>query len=577
MAIRVVPGYKEQLIKQMMVELAADKERREQGDHLFQSDICDWSQHNFYIPTTLAPVWLPLHQRAILRLFFTRDETNHFPYQNAVYSTVKKSGKSTTGGMIGRWFAETQTRYGEIYAIGNDLEQAKDRAYKEIVRSLELTPGYDRNRDRLPGRWDVHKLSMRCLLTGSMIKAVAVDAKGEAGGQPTLSIWTELWGFEETDAKRFWDEMTPIPTVPDSLRVVETYAGYDGESDLLHGLYDIGMDGRQMTAGELAAKVCREGVPGEEFQDYVDCWRETRGNPDVKIPIWTNGRFAMYWDSGMIARRMPWQHMFVGDGNICEDCLMVKGMHEIGIPASEYYADQETTLPVPAYRRLHLNEWVGSEGAFVPMELWDACGHVHEIPTLQDGDMNKLIASMDAAVTGDCFGVLVVERCPFDSSSVDVRAVKKWDPRETGGVINLEEPETFMRAVCQVNNIIQITYDPFQLENTAQRLRKEGIVWIEPFNQAGERLKADSQLYDMIISKRIHYHHDQGCPGNSLCSCSMAPLREHVSNANGKLQVNEDSKVRIVKKAAGRKIDLCVCLSMAASRCLYLRVANGES
>lgn len=553
--IRITPGFREQLLAQTLAQLRAEKEREELGKTLFSLDICDWAERHFYIPNPEGPIRLPLHQKAILRYFFTRRDNGHFPFKELIYSTIKKSGKSTIAGVAGRYIAETQTRYGEIYCIGNDLDQAKDRSFKEIRRSIMLTPGYNMARDVMPGQWNVEKLSMQSLRTGSVIKAVAVDAKGEAGGQQSLTIWTELWGAETTEAKRFWDEMPPIQTVPDSMRLVETYAGYDGESELLQSIYNTGMEGRQLTAGELAASVCREDRIGESFQDFVDCWQETQGNPEILIPIWINeaASMGMYWDSGLVARRMPWQ---------------------IGDEADEDFRSKEVAARKPeAYRRLYMNEWVGAESALVPMELWDACGNVHDIPLLADGDKTPIVVSADAAVTQDCFGIVAVSRCPNDPKCVDIRAIKKWDPKENGGKIDLSEPDAFLRVLPQVNNVVQICYDSFQMEKMAQDIQRDGVCWIEKFQQASERTIADSQLVDMIMQRQVHFSHSNGCRGGAACVCNMAALREHISNANAKLQPNEDSKLRIVKKASGRKIDLAVALSMAVARCLYLRLA----
>jgi hypothetical protein len=595
MPIRISSGYQEQFVAQVMTELAAKKARDEGATNSFQSDICDWAEEHFYIPALDAPIRLPLHQKAVLRFMFTRRENGHFAWQNYVYSTIKKSGKSTTAGLIARWFAETQTRYGEIYAIGNDLEQAKDRSFKEVRRSLELTPGYRQEKDLLPGRWSLQKTAMRCLMNGSTIKAIAVDAKGEAGGQQAMTIWTELWGAENEDAKRFWDEMPPINTVSDSLRVVETYAGYDGESELLRGLYDRGQEGHQMSAGELASFVCRPGVPGEEYQDYVNAWHETDGDPEVLIPVWYNdiASLCMYWDEGLRARRMPWQHMFEPLGEegeddqfLCKKCRRLRSEHEAsGLTADQYYAAEEEAARSPqAFRRLHLNEWVGAESSFVPMESWDACGYEHDnrgwprITILQDGERTPIVVSADAAVTGDCFGIVAVQRCSMDPTCVDLRALRKWDPAESGGTVNLEEPEAFIRGVAKLNNIMQCCYDPYQMESMAQRLRRDSVVWMAPFNQAGDRLKADSALYDMVVGRRIHFSHAEDCPCDDKmvspdrCNCMIRHMREHIGNSNSKVQVNEDSKIRIVKKASGKKIDLCVSLSMAAARCLYLRL-----
>lgn len=244
----------------------------------------------------------------------------------------------------------------------------------------------------------------------------------------------------------------------------------------------------------------------------------------------------MYWDTGVVARRMPWQQGERGD---------------------LYYQERASQEPPTAFRRHHLNEWVGAESAFIPIELWDACQQ-HPIPPLKDGDKSvQLVISADAAVSGDCFGIVAVSRCPIDPTSVDVRAIKKWDPSESGGVVDFTEPETFLRVIPEINNVVHICYDPYQLEDMMQRLRRDFVTWIEPFNQGADRLKADSQLYDLIVQKRIHHSGEYD-------------LREHIANANAKLQNDEDSKLRIVKKANGKKIDLAVALSMASSRCLYL-------
>lgn len=541
MPLRAVPGYRQQLISHVLLELQAQKAREALGDATYQADICDWAQKGFYIPITSRPVVLMPHQKSVMRLFFTRDETHHFPYQTVIYSTIKQSGKSTAGGIAARYFAETQTRFGEIFTVGNDQDQAKLRSFREVRYSIELSPGYNRSNETLPGRWRLNKLSMYNLLTGSDIRAIAVDAAGEAGGKPALSVWTELWGFEDDAAKRFWDELTPVPTIPDSMRMVETYAGYDGESELLQSLYSMGLDGHQMTAGELAARTCRDR-PGETFQDLVNGWAESRGDPSVLIPVWINEQasLAMYWDSGQKARRMPWQTP--------------------GDPVAEkYYHGQQAILPPAAYRRMHENEWVGAESQFVPIEAWDACGEVHPIKPLNSEDRTPVVIAADAASTGDCFGIVAVTRCPQDPTCVDIRGYKKWDPRDSGGFINYDEPEAFLRLTPKENNVVQIAYDPFQLENMMQKLSRDRVAWCEGFPQGMERNKADRQLYDMILERRVHHS-------------GQEEIREHILNSNAKIQKDEDSKMRIVKKVNNRKIDLAVATSMAVARCLYLNL-----
>lgn len=530
----------------------------------------DFVQERFYIPQTGEPAVLMPHQVAYSRLVLDKDATNHFPYQTVIYSTIKQSGKSTWSGMVARWYAETGVPHSELYAIGNDREQAKGRGFREVRRSLELTPGFDKMHERLPGEWVLQKETMTCVRTGTEIRALPVDAKGEAGGKPAIQIWTELWGVEHEEGRRFWDELTPIPTIPDSFRIVETYAGFLQESELLLSLYETARSGHQLTSGELHE---RTGVP-------MGCFVEAP-EPDDLVPIWENkaAGICMYWDSGDIARRMPWQH---------------------GERAEAYYREQENTLPAPAYLRLHRNEWVSSTDNFIRAEWWDACAG--DVPPLLPGDKEPLVVGVDAATTGDCFAIVVVSRHPERHDEVMVRAVRVFDPKESGGVVDYSEPEAFLRFLAQGghyaddgslhpvslrgqngelgcercaagdfdvpgHNVVQICYDPYQLESTMQRLRTDEVAWCEEFSQAGDRLRADRALYDAILGKRLT-HSRYNDPNNP--DPGAVRLRSHILNAGAKVQKDQDSTLRLVKVSSQRKIDAAVALSMASARCLYL-------
>jgi len=195
---------------------------------------------------------------------------------------------------------------------------------------------------------------------------------------------------------------------------------------------------------------------------------------------------------------------------------------------------------------------------FVPLVWWDAC-YDPNLPLLQPGNAEvPVVMGVDGAVRGDCFGVVLVSRHPSRPEEVAVRACRAWYPPK-GGAIELEECEAFIHQVCDLYNVVCLVYDPFQLEQMMQRLRREAIVWCEPFNQKEDRLKADNGLRDAIIHRRLW--HD----GNKQ-------LREHIDNAASRTQPREDSKLRMEKKTQSRKIDLAVALSMAHHQCLYLRL-----
>src|SRR3972149_3447607 len=397
-------------------------------------DIASWAESNFYIEETAAPIKLLPHQVAYLRYAFKRlreddprlllfphlaARIGHFPFQTVVISTVKKAGKTTLAALIARFVAETQTRFGEIYCMGNDFAQAQERAFKELSKSIKLTPGCKQKSGvyYVPNRYMVQQTKIECLTSGSTIRPVSVDAPGEAGANPDLTLWTELWGFEHQEARRFYQEMTPVPTKVDSIRLIDTYAGYDGESELLKEVYDLGIGGRQLTAGELSSAT----------DTPPDVFAETEGDLDAHVPVYVNEQASllMLWDEGEIARRMPWQK---------------------GEQARSYYQAEALKLPPAAYTRLHLNRWTGGESEFIPIEIFDACQEA--LPRLATWDAGPVVLGVDAAVTGDCFGIVAVTRHPERHDDVAIRRVKKWDPAESGGVVDYAEPEKFLRALC---------------------------------------------------------------------------------------------------------------------------------
>lgn len=566
-------------------------------------------EETFYIPSG-GRLQMPPHQKVTTRVLLQRNPAGRYQYTTIMYSTVKKSGKSTWGGAVARWFAETQARMSEVYCVGNDLKQARERAFRELRRSLELTPGFVPGRDVLPGRWNCLANSMRCLTTGTVVQALAVDARGEAGGAPALSVWTELWAFEYAAALAFWNELTTVPTIPDSIRLVETYAGFVGESKLLLSLYERGRSGRQLTNHEAATIAARD-VDGERYPELLrawhDCWPDgcggagdsglCRGDPDALVPLWVDERgLAMYWDSGVEARRMPWLR---------------------GDAGRLYYAQQEFVNLPHVYEQHHLNQWTANESSYIPTTIWDGL-YDPNMPPLMPGDPTPIVVSVDAASTGDCFGVLAASRHwdpELAPTHAAIRACRKWDPPR-GGRIDYTDPEGFIRFLCQGGcqlghptyppfrrttadcgeggpaagkaactacdalargevprtpgfNVLQIAYDPYQLEDMMQRFKRESMtndpdavkVWCEEFPQKEARARADRRLYDMAINQRLVHNGDPA-------------LREHIGNAAAQTQKLEDSRLRVVKKREdGGKIDLVVCASMAVDRIMEKIIA----
>lgn len=451
-------------------------------------------------------------------------------YENYLAAAFEhNSGKTTIAALVGQWAAEDAVTWGyrgEIYIMANDFEQAQTRIYKAIRNSVEAEQRYW-------ATWRTGDRRLTCHKTGTIIKPLPNDYRGEAGANPNLTLWSELWAYSSEESQRMWDEMKPSPAALVSVRFVETYRGFEDESNLLKGYEDIVLKhGRQITAGELAeitgVPIWMPGAPEPVFTEAP--------NPDSLVPIWVNdeARMCGYIDEGVVARRMPWQR---------------------GEAGAEYYASESITARPSDFDRHHLNIWSTSEELAIPLAQWRAC-YDPEMPPLVAGDRTPLVLSADAAVTKDCAGLVLFSRHPQFSDHVCIRYARKWDAKP-GAPIDLTDYDAEIRRLCAEFNVVELAYDPYQMALEAQQLMKAYIVWARPFGQQKERLAADSAFLDLVRWRRVH--HD----GNP-------DLEEHIKNANAKYQMHEDSKVRFVKKNQGAHIDLLICSSMGASEILRL-------
>lgn len=435
------------------------------------------------------------YQRAVLHEAYRRDAEGKYVYSVVVWSDIKKSAKSSIAAAVALERAR-RIPWGSIKIVANDLKQAESRVTFYARRAVEL----NKSLDAIVKRPSTYKLIFPNRTT---IEAVALDPKGEAGGNDDLIIFSELWAASSKAAKQMWTEMTLSPTkMGYSQRWVETYAGFSGESETLEQLYDQGVNqGRQLDLGI----------------------------PDLEVFANDAARMLCLWNT---QPRCPWQ-------------------------TPDYYGQEAAVLLTEEFDRVHRNQWGSSTQRFISIEWWDACRA--DMPPLDPAQ--PLIVALDAGMSSDCFGLLGVSR---KGEQVEVRIVKKWTP---GGGDKLEfsnphdpndmeTPEGFIRWVARNYNVVEFTYDEYQLHDLCSRLMREGVGYFNPFSQGSDRLIADKALYDLVIHRGIS--HD----GND-------DLREHLSNANRK---DDGERLRIIKRSEHMKIDLAVCTSMAAHEAKRLNI-----
>lgn len=475
----------------------------------------NWIENNFFIPETRhdnhlhGRIGLQPYQRDVLHEALTPGPDGKYKYSIIVWSDIKKSAKSTIAAAMTLYRA-TFTEFGEFYVVANDLKQADSRVAHYIRRAVELNPNM---------RKKYHQQGYRVTTpAGAFIEAIPIDPSGEAGTNADAVVFSELWGAHEEDKQKMWSEMTIPPAKHGhAFRWIESYAGFSEESDLLYSLYELGVK-----QGELL------------WPDKL--YNVTEGSP-TPLELYVNKAAGMLcmWNT---QPRCPWH-------------------------TKAYYGEEEKILPPNQFQRIHRNQWVSNTETFVPMPWVYACQRSNEEwPEVEE--RHPVVVAMDAATSNDCFAIYAGCRHPDNPGDILTLYARKWSPNRYTGKIDFQGnelspgPEMELRRLIDTYNVVQVTYDPYQLHDLSTRLKQEGLAWFKAFNQGTDRLVADSQFRDLIRDRRFWYRNE-------------ADLVEHLQNANAKIDEN-DSKVRIVKRVDRLKIDLAVAASMACHNLLYLNL-----
>jgi phage terminase large subunit-like protein len=277
-------------------------------------------------------------QKAFLRVAFVLTPAGRLKYPELVFSAPKKTGKTALSAMVVLYVVRVLGgRFAEGICAANDLEQAGARVFLAIARIVEASP-------MLAGDAVVTADKITFKSTGATIIAIASDAAGAAGANPTIVCFDELWGYTSERSRRLWDELVPPPTRKIACRLTTTYAGYEGESALLEDLW-------------------KRGLAGKE----------------VKTDLFVQSGMAMYWTNKFTA---PWQN--------------------------EAWREQmRQQLRPNAYLRLIENRWVSTESNFVDMGWWDACTDAAATPLVADKSMPVWLG-VDASVKRDSTAIVAV-------------------------------------------------------------------------------------------------------------------------------------------------------------------------
>lgn len=222
-------------------------------------------------PETGKPFELLSAEREFLKYGFAAKANGDLPYRTLLYSCIKKSGKSTFSALCGLWAVLCLGgRYAEGYVISSDLQQATDRIFTMACRIVECSP-------LLRAKVTADKI---LFANGSFIQALAADWRGAAGAAPTIVLVDEVWTFTTEGARRLYEEAAPTPTKKPSVRMISTYAGFHGESDLLEKLVERGLKGELIAKdlyaqGGLLAFISHDPIAPWQTPEWLEEVRKT--------------------------------------------------------------------------------------------------------------------------------------------------------------------------------------------------------------------------------------------------------------------------------------------------------------
>jgi Phage Terminase len=287
-------------------------------------------------PETGKPFELNDAEIAFLSRAFELDANGRLKHPELVFAAIKKSGKTALAAMILLTMVLLfGGRFAEGICCANDLEQSTGRTFAAARRIVEASP-------LLAGSATMTASKIEFPEIHATITAIASDYSGAAGANPAITVFDELWAYTSERSRRLWDEMVPPPTRKIACRLTVTYAGFEGESELLEEIYKRGL--RQPCVGD---------------------------------GLYAGDGLLMAWHHKPIA---PWQ-------------------------TPEWVEQMRSQLRPNAFLRMIENRFVSTESSFVDIACWDACVDPVASPVLVDRSL-PVFVGVDASVKHDSTAIV---------------------------------------------------------------------------------------------------------------------------------------------------------------------------
>ena len=235
-------------------------------------------------------------------------------------------------------------------------------------------------------------------------------------------------------------------------------------------------------------------------------------------------------------------NLYAGDG------ILMFWSHEFVAPwqTDAWRAQMRRSLPLNQYLRMIENRFVSSESPFMDMAVWDKCedqqlGHAVTDPGL------PIWIGIDASIKHDSTAIVATT---WDHERQQVRLVthRVFQPSPDEPLDFEATIEQFILDLRKRFLVCKILFDPYQMQSTAQRLSRAGLL-VEEFPQSPANLTTIAQnLFELVRGQNLLVYPDPG-------------MRLAISRA---VAIETQRGWRIAKQVQSHKIDVVVALAMAA-------------
>lgn len=413
------------------------------GAYWFDEKAADFAEQFF--PTCLQhhvgsewngrPFDLMPYQRVLVReLFGWKRRTDGLRRFRKVFLAVPKgSGKSAFGAGLGLFLAFFDGEAGaEVYAVANDRNQARI-VFNAAQVFVARNPSWQ-------GRFEVYRDSIRAAGSTEYFQVLSSDASTKHGFRPHGIIFDE---FHAQPDRELYDTLyRGMGKRQQPVLVMITTAGDDDES------------------------ICME-----EWEYARTVLSGTNPDPTY-LPMIYEARPDEDWMS-----ETTWRRVNPGYGIT----MKADYFH------AECHAAQVEPRKLNSFLQLHLNRWVNSATAWIPIDWWDACRDPFPSDTELAGA--PCAVGIDMAQKIDLAAAVAVFRLPLEAPATDdeVGAIEVVGVEEGGGTRRRTVPLNYRIA------IVPAFWLP--AETLRDRVRQDGVPY-DQWTRAGMLRETEGAVID---------------------------------------------------------------------------------